>query len=32
MRGLFAQRGIPWLSPDDEHALLDYLQAHAGTS
>ena len=32
MRGLFAQRGIPWLSPDDEHALLDYLQAHAGPS
>jgi hypothetical protein len=32
MRGLFAKRGIPWLSPDDEHALLDYLQAHAGTS
>ena len=32
MRVLFAKRGIPWLSSDDEHALLDYLQAHAGTS
>lgn len=32
MRGLYAQRGIPWLSSDDERALLDYLQAHAGTS
>ena len=32
MRGLYARRGIPWLSSDDEHALLDYLQAHAGTS
>lgn len=32
MRALFADRGIPWLGPDDEHALLDYLIAHAGTS
>ena len=32
MRVLFAKRGIPWLSSDDEHALLDYLQAHASTS
>ena len=32
MRVLFAKRGIPWLSSDDERALLDYLQAHAGTS
>ena len=32
MRGLYARRGIPWLSSDDEHALLDYLQAHASTS
>jgi Dihaem cytochrome c len=32
MRALFAQRGIPWLPPDDERALLDYLAAHAGSS
>jgi hypothetical protein len=32
MRGLFAQRGIPWLPPDDERALLAYLTAHAGSS
>ena len=32
MRVLFAKRGIPWLPSDDEQALLDYLQAHAGTS
>jgi len=32
MRPLFAQRGIPWLSADEERALLDYLAAHAGTS
>jgi hypothetical protein len=32
MRALFAQRGIPWLPPGDERALLDYLTAHAGTS
>ena len=32
MRALFADRGIPWLAPDDERALLDYLIAHAGTS
>jgi hypothetical protein len=31
MRGLFAQRGIPWLSPAEEQALRDYLAAHAGT-
>lgn len=30
MRELFAQRGIPWLSPADEQALLDYLTKHAG--
>ena len=30
MRELFAQRGIPWLSPADEQALLDYLAKHAG--
>ena len=32
MRGLFADRGIPWLAPGDERALLDYLTAHAGSS
>jgi hypothetical protein len=32
MRALFAQRGIPWLSPADEQAVLDYLTAHAGSS
>jgi hypothetical protein len=32
MRALFAERGIPWLDPGDERALLDYLTAHAGTS
>jgi hypothetical protein len=31
MQGLFAQRGIPWLSPPEEEALLAYLRAHAGT-
>jgi len=32
MRGLFAERRIPWLAPNDERALVDYLVAHAGTS
>jgi hypothetical protein len=32
MRTLFAQRGIPWLTSDDERALLDYVTSHAGTS
>jgi hypothetical protein len=32
MRALFAQRGIPWLTPTEERALLDYLTAHAGSS
>jgi hypothetical protein len=32
MRGQFAQRGLPWLTPAEEQALLDYLTAHAGTS
>jgi hypothetical protein len=32
MRALFADRGIPWLAPGDERALLEYLTAHAGTS
>jgi hypothetical protein len=31
MRTLFAQRGIPWLPPDEERVLLDYLRTHAGT-
>lgn len=30
MRELFAQRGVPWLLPADEQALLDYLAKHAG--
>ena len=28
----FARRSMPWLAPDEERALLDYLGAHAGTS
>jgi hypothetical protein len=32
MRALFADRGIPWLAPGDERALLEYLTAHAGGS
>ena len=32
MREEFARRGMPWLSPDEERALLDYLAAHAGRS
>jgi hypothetical protein len=31
MRRLYAQRGIAWLQPDEERALLAYLRAHAGT-
>ncbi|MCW5892232.1 MAG: hypothetical protein KIT14_17055 [bacterium] len=31
MRGIFAQRGMPWLSAEDEQALRAYLTAHAGT-
>ena len=31
MRGEFARRGVPWLDPADERALLEYLAAHAGT-
>jgi hypothetical protein len=31
MRTLFAERGIPWLPPGDERALLEYVTAHAGT-
>lgn len=32
MRALFAERGIPWLSPADEQAVRDYLTAHAGSA
>ena len=32
MQALFAQRGIPALTPDEERVLIDYLTAHAGTS
>ena len=32
MRQLYAQRGIPWLRPEEERVLLEYLGAHAGTS
>ena len=28
----FARRGLPWLPPEEERALTDYLSAHAGTS
>ena len=31
MRRLFAQRGHPWLEPEEERLLLTYLEAHAGT-
>ena len=30
MRGVFAQKGIPWLSADENAALQDYLLAHTG--
>ena len=32
MHELFARRGIPWLTPEEERALQDYLAAHAGTA
>jgi hypothetical protein len=32
MREEFARRGIAWLAPDEERALLEYLASHAGTS
>ena len=32
MHALFAHRGIPWLTPEEERALEDYLAAHAGTA
>lgn len=31
MRRLFAQRGLAWLSPEEERLLRTYLAAHAGT-
>jgi len=30
MHRLFAERGIPWLSPEEERTLVAYLHAHAG--
>ena len=30
MRGLFAQRGMPWLSTEEDTALQAYLRAHSG--
>jgi hypothetical protein len=30
MRGEYARRGRPWLMPDEERALLEYLARHAG--
>ena len=32
MRGLYARRGMPWLTPDEERTLREYLEAHAGTA
>ena len=32
MREEFTRRGMPWLAPDEERTLLDYLAAHAGRS
>ena len=32
MQGEFARRGVPWLTAEEERALLEYLGAHAGTS
>jgi diheme cytochrome c len=32
MRPRFAERGMAWLTPAEERALLDYLAAHAGRS
>lgn len=31
MQERFRQRGMPWLTPDEERQLIDYLSAHAGT-
>jgi hypothetical protein len=30
MRDEFARRGMPWLTAEEEGALLGYLSAHAG--
>jgi len=30
MHRLFDERGIPWLSPEEERTLVTYLHAHAG--
>jgi Dihaem cytochrome c len=30
MRRVFAERGVPWLAPDEERTLVAYLHAHAG--
>jgi hypothetical protein len=30
MRERLAQAGRPWLTPDEERALLDYLRQYAG--
>jgi hypothetical protein len=30
MRPEYARRGLPWLTPDEETALLAYLARHAG--
>jgi hypothetical protein len=32
MHELFQRRGIAWLTPDEQRALLDYLARHAGAS
>jgi hypothetical protein len=32
MRTEFARRGVPWLPPDEERALMDYLARYAGTT
>ena len=32
MREQFARRGLPWLTAEEQSALMDYLAAHAGTS
>lgn len=32
MRPEFARRGMPWLTPAEETALMGYLGAHAGRS
>jgi hypothetical protein len=31
MQNLYRQRGIPWLTPDDDRTLREYLARHAGT-